>query len=233
VPGQDGRSAIGLDVDRRGRVFVAGGGTGQAYVVDGTTGSELATYQLTEETETFVNDVTVTKDAAWFTDSFRAVLYRVPIGPDGALGAQADVEELELGGDFVLGADFNVNGIDARPKGDRLFIVQSNTGMLFGVDPTTGAADEVELTGGDVSFGDGILLSGRTLYVVQNQLNRVAVVRLAPGFGSGVIVDHLTDTDLDVPTTVARFGGFLYVVNARFGTADPETAGYWVARLRR
>jgi sugar lactone lactonase YvrE len=231
VPGQAGREAIGLEVDRHGRVFVAGGDTGRAWVYDGRSGSELAAFQLaTPGDPTFINDVVVAEGAAWFTDSFRAVLYRVPVGPS-SLGDPSSVEVLPLTGDFVLQDGFNANGIEVTPDGSRLVIVQSNTGMLFGVDPETGLTDEVDLTGGDAAFGDGLLLEGTTLYVVQNQLNRIAVVELAADGSSGTVVDHLTDPALDVPTTVASFGSALYAVNSRFGIPSPETATYSVVRV--
>jgi sugar lactone lactonase YvrE len=233
VPAQAGRAAIGLDVDGRGRIFVAGGPTGQAYVYDARTGASLASYQLAAGMDTFVNDVVVTKDAAWFTESRQAVLYRVPLGRNGSLPAQADVKIVPLGGDFELAPDFNVNGIDAPRDGQTLVIVQSNLGRLYTVDPESGEADLVELSGGDVRFGDGILLDGRTLYVVQNRLNQVAVVRLEPDLASGTIIRHLTDPALDVPTTIAEFGTWLYAVNARFGTPDPGTAAYGVVRLEK
>jgi sugar lactone lactonase YvrE len=231
IPGQEGRSAIGLEVDNRSRVFVAGGFTGRAWVYDGKTGAELAAYQLaTAGDPTFVNDVVVTKTAAWFTDSFRAVLYRVPI-EGGELGDPSSVEVLPLSGDFVLGDGFNTNGIEVTPDRKRLVIVQSNTATLFTVDPETGGADAVELTGGDAAFGDGLLLVGNTLYVVQNELNRIAVIELAADGSSGAVVAHLTDPRLDVPTTVAKFGPALYAVNSRFGVPDPETADYTVVRI--
>ena len=233
VPPQTGRAAIGLDVDPRGRIFVAGGPTGQAFVYDARTGAALASYQLATGLPTFVNDVVVTRDAAWFTESQQSVLYRVPIGRRGALGSQADVEALPLTGDFELAAGFNVNGIDTTPSGKKLVIVQSNLGRLYTVDPKTGEADLVELSGGDVQFGDGILLDGRKLYVVQNQLNRVAVVRLSRGLRSGTIIEHLTDPALDVPTTIAEFRKSLYAVNARFGTPNPATAVYSLIRLEK
>lgn len=231
IPAQAGRSAIGLEVDRLGRVFVAGGETGDAYVYDGQTGEELAAYELaTGGDPTFVNDVVLTRDAAWFTDSFRGLLYRVPIGPT-SLGDPSSVEELPLTGDFVQQDGFNVNGIEVTPDRSQLVIVQSNTATLFTVDPLTGVTDEIELTGGDAAFGDGLLRVGTTLYVVQNQLNRIAVIKLAADGGSGTVVDHLTDPDLDIPTTVASFGTALYPVNSRFGTPNPETADYDVVRV--
>ncbi|HEX6230808.1 MAG TPA: superoxide dismutase [Actinomycetota bacterium] len=233
VQEQAGRMAIGMKVDRRARLFVAGGGTGQAYVYDASTGEELAVYQLAPGAPTFINDVVLTRDAAWFTDSFRPVLYRVPIGRGGALADPADVEELTLSGDYAhVDGEFNLNGIEAARGGRTLVVVQSVTGQLFAVDPGTGSTDEVELAGGDVSFGDGMLLDGgSTLYVVQNQLSRIAVVDLARDLSSGAVVDHLTDPDLDVPTTIADFGPALYAVNARFGNPDPANADYSVARL--
>jgi hypothetical protein len=232
VPGQAGRSAVGIEVDEHLRVFVAGGDTGDAYVYDGRTGEELATYELTDSDATFINDVVVAFGAAWFTDSLRAVLYRVPIGPN-SLGDPSSVEELELiGDDFeLIEGQFNVNGIETTPDGERLVIVQSITGTLFTVDPEDGFADAIELSGGDAAFGDGLLRVGSTLFVVQNQLNRIAVIELAEDGGSGTVVDHLIDADLDVPTTVARFGPALYAVNARFGVESPDTATYDVVRV--
>ena len=66
--------------------------------------------------------------------------------------------------------------------------------------------------------GDGLLLKGRTLFVVQNQLNLVAVVKLNRSGRAGEVATRITDPDFDVPTTIANFKHHLYVVNARFGT---------------
>ena len=44
----------------------------------------------------------------------------------------------------------------------------------------------------------------------------------------------LTHPDFDVPTTVARRRGTLFLPNARFGTTapdSPDAADYWVTRL--
>jgi sugar lactone lactonase YvrE len=221
VPPGD-RAAIGLDADRRGRLFVAGGSRGEAHVYDARTGDLLAAYQLAAGS-TFVNDVVVTRDAAWFTDSFNPVLYRLPLGPGGRLPAQADVQAVPVLGDYVHQPDaFNLNGIDATPDGSRLVVVQSVTGSLFTVDPDTGVADLIDLGGDAVTNGDGILLDGKRLFVVRNVQNRIAVVDLSPDLATGQLVDHLTHPAFDVPTTVAEFGASLYAVNARFGVTDPD-----------
>jgi sugar lactone lactonase YvrE len=222
VPTQPGRNSIGLAVDHRGRLFVAGGGTGDGYVYDARTGAPLAAFDFAQSPNpTFVNDVVVTRTAAWFTDSFQPVIYRVAIAPDGTLGAATTVP-LGSGFAFVAG-QFNANGIDATPDGKTLVIVNSTLGRLYTFDTETGIADEIELTGGDVMRGDGILLDGKTLYVVQNTLNRIAVVKLSPDLGSGAIVRHITSGLFNVPTTIAEFGKRLYAVNAKFGTPPAGT----------
>jgi sugar lactone lactonase YvrE len=228
VEGDEGRLATGIELDQHNRLFVAGAGTGDAYVYDAETGALLATYDFASE-NTFINDVVVTPKAAYFTDSRKAVLYRVPIGPGGELG---DFETIELQ-DFVLVGAFNLNGIDATPSGGTLIAVQSSTGKLFRIDPETGDAAEISLGGESVPAGDGILLSGKTLYVVQNTLNQVAVIELAPDSSSGEVVTRLSDPDFSVPTTIDELGRRLYAVNARFGVANPGTAPYQVVQLAK
>lgn len=225
--------AVGLSHDDRSdSLFVAGGPSGRGAIYDGGTGGEIANFELTDALSTFVNDVVVTSDAAFFTDSFRPVLYRVPLGPAGRVPDPVAPEEISLGGDFVSVAGFNANGIDAPPNEDYLLVVNSSTGSLYRVDPLSGFADDIDLGGATLTAGDGILLDGRTLYVVRNQLDQIAVVRLEPGAGAGGVVDTITDPAFDVPTTVTGFGNGLYAVNARFNRVpDPATAAYDVVRV--
>jgi sugar lactone lactonase YvrE len=228
-----GRQSIGMKVDR-GRLFVAGGPTGDAYVYNARTGATIATYELPTSGGTFVNDVVVTKRAAWFTDSQRAALYRLPLGPGGRPGAASTVTTVQLTGDYqhIAGA-FNLNGIAATPNGKTLIVVQSATGTLFTVTPA-GVTRAISLAGGQsVPNGDGILLDGKTLYVVQNQLNQVAKIRLAPNLRSGRVLTRITNPGFSVPTTIAEQGSRLYAVNARFGTPPTPTTDYWVTKLRK
>jgi sugar lactone lactonase YvrE len=232
VAGQTGRSAIGIKVDRRNRLFVAGGATGRAFVYDAGTGADLASYQLaTPGAATFVNDVVVTRKAAWFTDSRAAQLYALPLGRHGRLPAQDEVRTLALRGDFRLGEGNNLNGIVAARDGRVLLSVQTNTGLLFKIDPRTGDTRRVDLGGATLEAGDGLLLAGQVLFVVQNRLNRIAVVVLSRSLDRGRVVAHLTDPDFDVPTTIAFQAGRLYAVNARFGTTDPQPARYDIVRV--
>jgi sugar lactone lactonase YvrE len=231
VPGASGRAATGIEYDR-GRLFVSGASTGKAFVYDARTGALIREYQLASGPEaTFINDVVVTRSAAYFTDSNRAVLYRVPLARNGAPAAAA--QTVQLSGDFELVAGFNLNGIDATANGKSLVAVQSNTGTLYRIDPATGAATAIDLGGATLRNGDGILLVGRTLYVVQNRDNRIAVVQLAANLASGSVARTITDSDFDVPTTIDRLGRRLYAVNARFTTPPGPTTTYSVVQVRR
>jgi sugar lactone lactonase YvrE len=234
VGGQPGvRSAIGIKVDRRNRLFVAGGATGKAFVYDARTGADLASYQLaTPGAATFVNDVVVTGTAAWFTDSSAARLYMLPLGRHGRLPDQDEVRTLAVGGDFELVAGGpNLNGIVAARGGRTLLSVQTVTGKLFRISPRTGVAREVDLGGATLENGDGMLLAGRVLFVVQNRSNQIAVVLLSGSLDRGRLVATITDDDFDVPTTIAFQAGHLYAVNARFGTTDPQPARYDIVRV--
>jgi sugar lactone lactonase YvrE len=230
VPGATGHAATGLEYNH-GRLWVSGAATGKAFVYNAQTGALLNELQLaTSAGPTFINDVVVTGRAAYFTDSNRPVIYKVSKSSTGSPGA---VTPITLTGDYQQVAGFNLNGIDATPSGRTLLTVQSATGKLFTIDPKTGATKLIDLGGATLPNGDGILLHGRTLYVVQNQLDKIAVVTLNPSLTTGVVTREITDSDFDVPTTIDRFGKWLYAVNARFGRASGPDATYQVVQVRR
>ena len=72
-------TTIGIEVDNRERIWVAGGPSGTGRVYDGNTGELLASYTFTGPFQSFINDVVVSGEAAYFTDSFSPNLYRVPV----------------------------------------------------------------------------------------------------------------------------------------------------------
>jgi sugar lactone lactonase YvrE len=223
VAPQAGRQASGIKVDQRERLFVAGGLTGQAYVYDGATGATLAVYQLAAPGTALINDVVLTRDAAYFTDSFNPVLYVVPLAPNGTLAPAGAVRVLPLVGDFAqVPGQISGNGIAATPSGGELVLVNSATGLLYHVDPATGRTTTIDLGGATVPGGDGIVLDGRDVYVVQGGVpGRITVVRLSPDLRSGVVARTITSPAFRFPSTAAEFGGSLYVVNARFDAAPP------------
>jgi sugar lactone lactonase YvrE len=223
VAGRDGRAATGLKVSG-GRLFVSGAGTGKAWVYSARTGRQLAAFQLAPRgADTFINDVVVTAHGAYFTDSRRNAIYRVP--PD--LSA---AQTINLSG-IPLQAGNNLNGIVATPDGRSLIAVQTNAGALWRIDRATGKGTRIDLGGATVANGDGLLRSGRTLYVVRNRDNRIAVVKLRPDLARGTVTRAIKSRNFDVPTTVARIGNRLYAVSARFGTTPSARTRYWIARV--
>ncbi|MET7571352.1 superoxide dismutase [Streptomyces sp. NPDC005492] len=217
--GATGLVSVGLKLDHDGLLYVADS-TGAARVVDSRTGEILTTYQLTPSTGHFINDVTLLGDRAWFTDSLDAVLHGVPRGRTG------EVTALPLTGDWVQTPGVNnANGIVGTPDGHDLIVVSSTPGKLYRVSLRTGAATEIALSGAsDVANGDGLFRIGRTLYVVQNRLNRISVFDLDAEVTTATLRRTITDPRFDVPTTAARFGNRLYLVNARFTSPQtPET----------
>ncbi len=230
----DGTPATGMKVDRKGRLWVAGGSDGDAKVVNLRTGRSLAHYDFAgaSTAPSFVNDVVLRRRAAWFTDSQRAVLYRV--APVQGKPADAKVRKVRLSGAWnQVANEFNANGISTTPDGRALLVVQSVTGKLFRVDPATGRATRVGLRGYLLANGDGLLRQGRLLYVAQNQDNKVAVIRLGKHGKAGKLVKTIRARSFNVPTTIAGKGVSLFLPNARFGTPPTPTTRYWITRVHR
>jgi hypothetical protein len=227
-----GAQAVGVEYERGAdRLWVAGGMSGEVRVYDATSGEQLAEYAFGPGG--FLNDLVVTRDAVYVTDSFRDRLDVIPLGTGGALPAPSEVELLPLSGDFELQPGFNLNGIVAR--NGWLIAVQTGTASLFRIDPATGDSDLIDIGAASVSFGDGLELRGDRLYVIRNQIATVSVFELA---GDLLSAEHLGDigqadtpSTLDVTTTGAFQAGRLWVVNARFGTTDEPPVEYWLSRL--
>ena len=219
-----GTQSLGMKVDRRGRLWVAGGSGGDGRLIDGRTGRLLDSFDFVEGTS-FVNDVVLTPRGAFFTDSANPQLYRVQRGR---------VSTVPLTGDIAYTTGNNANGIARTPDGRALLVVQGNVGKLFRVT-YGGAAAEVRLTGLDENSlvnGDGLWLRGRTLWVVQNRLNRIAELRLNRDGTAGRLVRYLTDPRFDVPTTIAEYKGRFYLPNARFTTPPTPETTYTAVAVR-
>ncbi|MCF7805310.1 MAG: superoxide dismutase [Candidatus Marinimicrobia bacterium] len=233
VQQEEGQMAVGLSVDvKNSLLFVCGGRNGDARVYDTQTGELKAEYTLSTAENKFINDVITTKKGAYLTNSAQGVLYHIPVKSGGKLPDESAVTEISLGREYEMVEGFNANGIEATPNGKTLIVVNSSTGKLYSVDPKSGAAKEIDLGDANVKNGDGILLDGHTLYVVQNQMNKIATVKLGVDYSSGEVIDTITHEAFAVPTTVAMHRKYLYAVNAKFGT-NPEGKAYEVVKVEK
>lgn len=219
---------VGLSFDKRSRyLYAAKGFSGMGAVYNSETGELIQVLPMADPMSNLINDVVVTSKAVYFTNSLASELYKVPLLKNGELPNPAEVVTIPLTGDFSmdpnpipqLGA-FS-NGIDATPNGKHLILANTGRGELYRVNPVTGKAGLIDLQGTLLPFCDGILLDGDILYVVQNMLNQVAVIKLNDNFLGGELIATINHTSLGIPTTIAEFGDRLYVVNAHFDIAPP------------
>jgi Cu-Zn family superoxide dismutase len=215
-------TAIGMTLDPYGRLWVAGGPTGQVFVYDTASAELLRAYATPAAEATFVNDLVWLDDAVYVTDSFRPELFRIDAGAElGELTSFASFD----GSAFAYVDGFNANGIVATPDGSRVVIVQSQTGSLFHVDVETGAVGSVA-TDAPFPAGDGLIVEDGVLYVVQNAQGRIerrviaddATMAIAPAGPA------ITSERFAYPTTAKILDGELFVVNSQFdrqgGTPD-------------
>ena len=212
-----GFTTIGMAVDGNGHLWVAGGSSGEVLVFDTATGEQLATFTTPAGEAMFINDVVVTANGdAYLTDSNRPVLWRIPAGSVTA-GATGEAEAwLDFEGTaFEYQEGFNANGIAATPDGNDLIVVSGGSGELFHIDVATKEVSAIELPE-PLPGGDGLVLDGQTLYVVQNGADRVAVVELSEDMSSGTVTRYLEDERLSSAATAALVGDRLLVVNAQF-----------------
>jgi sugar lactone lactonase YvrE len=240
-PGE-GLIAVGMDVDRQGRLWVAGGGPALApgvtpgfRVYDTSTGALLLEQAVNAG---FVNDVVVTRDAAWLTDSFSPQLIRVPIADDGTIGTP---EFVPLEGDWMqVVGEFNANGVVATPDGRHLIVAQSTAPDVPGAalyrvpaDAAAPVLDAVRIAVDDTLAGaDGLVLIGRTLYSVAGA-SGVVKLRLSRAVTRGRVVDTLPVPDSVTPTTADAFGARLYVVDAKFPLFGDPTVPFQTTAIPR
>ena len=216
--------AVGMAADlAHDLLFVAGGFTGQGYVYDLRTGATVASYQFAAPGPRW--------STTWQSPRTAPVHRLLPrpallcAGHPGG-GPGADVRTLAVSGPAAAISPSpdvpNLNGIQATPNGKTLIVAHSANAQLYTVDPATGAS--AAIAGVSVPNVDGIVLEAGRLWAVQNFSNQVSRIRPRPDLSSGVVEEVITSPLFQVPTTAARFGSRLAVVNAKFDTGIPPTA---------
>ena len=179
MPAHEGRAAIGLKVHHK-QLWVAGGPTGKAFVYDARTGADVAEYALATGTP-FINDVAIGRREAYFTNSRAAEVFAValrggpvaPHRPHAATSPRPATRRPPTSTGSPSRAGTRCRSCSRTPASSS--------------PPTRGPASAraIDLGGADVLNGDGILLRGRTLFVVQNRLNQIAVIHLSRDLARG------------------------------------------------
>lgn len=218
--GMDGRTSVtGMKV-ADGRLFIAGRNTGRAFVYETASGELIRVLATPRSQRTLLNDVTVTDDAAYFTDSFRPILFRASITERGVgeLMSWLDLRETVI----PQGTGFNLNGIAATGDGCYLLTVHFDTGRLYRIDTRTREVVEVNLGGTRLTTGDGLWLEDTTLYVVRETPASVVTVELSGDLASGEPTATLTHPSFSLPTTLAKADDRLLIVNSQLDGTPPE-----------
>jgi len=230
--GKDGgTAATGIKVDEEGRLWVAGRDTGRAFVYDATTGELIQALQTPAADRTLINDLTFTPDAAFFTDSFRPVIWRVErsnqqVGTE--MEPWLDLTETIIPTNAETG--FGLNGISASDDGSVLLTVHFDTGRLFRIDIADRQVTEVDLGEDLLTTGDGILLDGQDLLVVREKPGGIYPVRLNADLTAGSVGEPFGE-DLLLPTTVAEYNREALVVNSQLNDQESPTLPFTVARI--
>ncbi|MGC4895682.1 SMP-30/gluconolactonase/LRE family protein [Micromonospora sp. DT31] len=213
-------SAAGVRVDHRGRIFVAGWTTG-ALFVHAPDGTLLARRDAAPGAA--LNDLAVTGDAVYVTDSATGTLWRAAL--DG--GRVGELVPWVRAADFPAAPVF-LNGIVTDAPGRLALVAEQGEERLFRVDLAARTATEVEVTSGRMG-ADGLLLAGHRLYGVVNEPDgaggwRFVVNRadLGPGLRTARVVERSHPVGVDrSPTTLARDADRLLWVDSQLFAATP------------
>lgn len=219
-------TALGMKLDPHGRLWVAGGRSGKIHVLDAVTGKAIKSFDLPDAKASLINDVAITGDAAYFTDSLTPTLWRITTTASGVgeLEPWLDFNGTALAYQSGEGrAGVNLNGITPTADGNGLIVVQMNKGKLFHIDIATKGVREIPVADGDLQFGDGLVLDGATLFVVRIGANEIATVDLAPDLSGGKVTARFTAPVLDNPATAALAGDRLLVVNTQFSKRSSKS----------
>ncbi|MFJ3697294.1 SMP-30/gluconolactonase/LRE family protein [Streptomyces sp. NPDC090052] len=225
--GQDSRTqATGIKTAGN-RLLVAGAFTGRFFVYTNT-GKLVSSYTVPDTGgSTLVNDETVTPDGdVYITDSFRAVVYRIPAAEvkAPATGAHRTLEVAYRLPDYVDGQS-NGNGIVTTPDGKSLIIGYWYSGALYRLTLATGEIRKI--TAPALASADGIARQGNTLYVARSVNNEVDAVRLSGDTTRAAVVSARTYPGADTTTGVAVSQDQLLVSNSQMDTflyGDPLTS---------
>ena len=223
VPGgmaQTFPAVLGMKLDGRNRLWIAGGRSGRFLIVDAKTGKVLKQLDVPDPSKSLVNDVALIGTTGYFTDTRVPTLWRIEATGDeiGRVEPWLDFTGTPL--QYYEGA--NLNGITATPDGQSLIVVQMGKGLLYRIDVKTKTVSPIDTAGADLTGADGLVLDGRTLYVVRQTAVEIATVQLSSDLTKGTVTARLKDPLLAWPATAVTIGDRLLVVNTQFNVRNDK-----------
>lgn len=214
---------LGLNIDSRGRLWMAGGRTGKVYVTNPKTGALIQTIEPPEAAKGLINDITFAGGKAYFTDTLRPMLWAAGTGANVPAKPELWLDFNGTPLEYATGA--NLNGITSTKDGKTLLTGQMNKGLLFKIDVATKKITPIDIKGETVEGVDGLVLRGRTLYVIRQPAAEIVTIELSRDMSSGTVVKRTNALGLLSPATAVVVGDELVVVNAQFNkfrSNDPE-----------
>lgn len=220
--------------------FITGSYWDQGVIVYNASTGDLVT-EITFGDGIVINDCLVTRTGVYCTDSLNPDLYKIVLENGGRMPSPPVVEVIHMP-DFGMVAGFNANGLVGDFDGRQLVILNTSTGVFYRVDTESGDASPLQIEGAEQLFpnGDGLYMEGRTLYILQNFANKVAVVQLSGDLTGGRFIRNIpgegATNPLNIATTLIGFGNSLYAINTHFFDlifGDPALVQSEVVRLRK
>lgn len=209
-------TTIGMKVHDN-TLWIAGGSGGRVYAYDLDSKEKVIDLTTPKTKATFLNDLVVSRAGdVYINDSMRPILFKISAG-EKRIESWLKFE----GTPYTFDKGINSNGIVMTPDDSYLIVVQMDAGKLWRIATESKDVVEIDLGGETVVGGDGLVLAGQTLYVVQQPANKVATVELSSDWLKGEVTHTLEDPTLGWPATAALIDDTLYVVNSQFDKMEP------------
>lgn len=219
--------AVGMALDTKRRLYVAGGKGGRLHVYDLDTRRSVA--QFDTGLTGFLNDVTVNpaNGDVYVTDSFQPTIYRFTAaqvaagkGTPEKITISPEVTSLPVGSNPPK--PFNANGLRFTPDNKYLLFDDLNDSALYRMTvppagrPAQRQITKVAVSGGSLGDADGLEFNGSTLYVADNGGERILNLALSADYTKATITKATTTPTFRTPTGMALVpNGQLIVANSR------------------
>lgn len=223
--------AWGMDLTKNGKyLWVAGGLGGTVRSYDSNTGELVADVILSNFG--IINDLIVTEDAVYITNSGFPLIYKIPLNTEGEQSGAASVIKLSSSINSDEALDVSFNGIAYDANSTRLIANDPSKGTYYSIDPGTGETILID-SQGVFNSNDGLAIDVDYLFGVDSGKNQVTIFELADNLSRAERNRVITTDIFDVPTLIALDDTYMYVVNGKLTTEGGPDVPYEIVRIPR